>query len=95
MTTYDSDVTEDQFNLIKPILESVKKRTKPRTLNLHHILNAVLYTLKTGCQWRSLPKTYPDYRRVHSYFTSWKESGVLDEVLKKIDCQGKTKTQQK
>jgi transposase len=73
------------------MLESVRKKTKPRTLDLYHVFNAVLYLLKTGCQWRALPKDYPDYRMVHYHFTIWRDSGILDKVLKKNNWRGPTK----
>jgi transposase len=53
---YPSDVSREQFESIRPILEGVGKRTKPRTVDLHEVVNAVLYLLKSGCQWRILPK---------------------------------------
>jgi len=49
---YPSDISRRQFEPIRPLLESVRKRTKPRTVDLHEVFNAVLYLLKSGCQWR-------------------------------------------
>jgi len=48
--TYPSDISREQFERIRPLLESVRKRTKPRTVDLHEVFNAVLYLLKSGCQ---------------------------------------------
>jgi len=89
--TYPSDVTREQFAKILPILESVRSKTRPKTLDLYDVFNAVLYLLKTGCQWRALPHEFPDYRRVHYYFTIWKDGEILNEVLKKISWRGPTK----
>jgi transposase len=85
---YPSDLTREQFDKVLPMLYSVRKKTKPRTLDLHKVFNAVLYLLKTGCQWRALPKDYPDYRMVHYHFTIWRDSGILDKVLKKNNWRG-------
>lgn len=60
---YPSDISQEEFARILPILESARKKTSPRALDLHVVFNAVLYILKTGCQWRALPKDYPDYRK--------------------------------
>jgi transposase len=71
-------------------LLSARKVTKPRTLELSHVFNALLYVVKTGCQWRALPKDYTKWRSVHSYFQIWNtlEKGqketTLDQVLKKL-----------
>ena len=87
---YPSNITREQFKKISLLLESVRKKTSPRTLDLFDVFNAVLYLLKTGCQWRALPSEFPDYRRVHYYFTIWKDSGILKEILKKINWRGPT-----
>ncbi len=92
---YPSDITEEQFKKIRSVLESARKKTKPRTLNLYDIFNAVLYVVNTGCQWRALPKDYPKWKTVHKYFSIWsttknkKEETALSKVLKKI---GKRRT---
>jgi transposase len=88
---YPSDITREQFAKIAPLLESVRNKTRPKTLDLYEVFNAVLYLLKTGCQWRALPSEFPDYRRVHYYFMIWKDSKILKEVLKKINWRGPTK----
>ena len=49
---YDSDISREKFEEILPLLQSVRKRTKPTTLDLHEVFCAVLYLLRTGCQWR-------------------------------------------
>ncbi len=92
--SYPSDITKEQFEIIRPILESAKKHTKPRQIDLYDIFNAVLYVVSTGCQWRALPHDYPKWKTVHYYFTVWKETKVLDEVLKKI-CKKRTYEQWK
>lgn len=101
MTSYPSDISRAQFRRIKPLLEKARKRTKPRTLDLCDIFNAVLYVMKTGCQWRALPKDYPDYRSAHRYFRVWSEvrkgedETTLGRVLKKIGRAGTYKKWQK
>ena len=85
--TYPSAITLEQFEQIRPLLESVRKRTKPRTVDLYEVFNAVLFLLKSGCQWRMLPDGFPKWRTVHSYFAKWSEPGldgisVLERALK-------------
>ncbi|NSK30725.1 transposase, partial [Sellimonas intestinalis] len=52
MKNYPSNITRQQFELIRPALENFRKRTKPRKYDLYEVFCAVLYVLKTGCQWR-------------------------------------------
>jgi transposase len=68
-TRYASDVSREAFEEIRPLLESARKRTKPRRVDLYEVWCGVLYLLRTGCQWRALPKDFPKWRTVHSYFT--------------------------
>ncbi len=56
---YASDVSREQFELVRSLLEGVRKRTKPRTVDLYEVFCALLYVLKTGCQWRMLPDGFP------------------------------------
>ena len=88
---YPSDITREQFAKISTILESAKKKTRPRIVDLYDVFNAVLYLLKTGCQWRALPHEYPNWKMVHKYFTIWNETKTLNKVLKKINWRCPTK----
>lgn len=93
---YPSSVTRKQFDLIRDILESNKKKTKPRKVDLYDVFNGILYLLKAGCQWDMLPSEFPDHKLCHYYFTEWKkeknnEGSVLDRSLKKINWKGPTK----
>ncbi|CAN5304358.1 hypothetical protein BH10PSE19_BH10PSE19_10460 [soil metagenome] len=87
--TYPSDISREQFAIIEPLLLSARKITAPRTLDLYDVFCAVLYLLKTACQWRMLPKDFPKWRSVHSYFQIWSERvndhpSLLEQALKKI-----------
>ncbi len=44
-------------------------------------MNAIMYILKTGCQWRMLPKDFPPYNTVFYYFNKWKREGVFEELM--------------
>ncbi|MGL9703206.1 MAG: transposase, partial [Wolbachia sp.] len=56
--SYPSNISQEQFEKIGPILESSKQKTKPRKLDLYDVFCGVLYVLKSGCQWRMLPKGF-------------------------------------
>ena len=85
---YASDISREKFEEILPLLQSVRRRTKPTTVDLYEVFCAVLYLLRSGCQWRMLPSDFPKWRTVHSYFAKWSEpdqhgSSVLERALKK------------
>jgi transposase len=70
---YPSDITSEQFDIIRPQLEKFKKKTKPRELELYDIFCGVLYVLKSACQWRMLPSDYPKWGTVYAYFRQWSQ----------------------
>jgi transposase len=91
--TYPSDISLEQFERIRPILEQARKKTRPRTVALHHVFCGVLYVLKSGCQWRMVPKDFPKWRTCYEYFHQWsaeRESqlSLLEEALKKCGWRG-------
>jgi transposase len=56
---YPSDLTDSQWNLIKELIPPAKSGGRPRTLDMRQVVNAILYLLVTGIQWRYLPRDYP------------------------------------
>ena len=88
--TYQSNISKQQFEEIRPLLEGARATTAPRKHDLYIIFNAILYIIKNGCTWRDLPNDFPDYRSVYHYFRIWREvpadseQSILDQVLKKI-----------
>lgn len=88
--SYPSDINREQFELIRADLESARKKTKPRKIDIYDIFCAIYYVLKSGCQWRMLPKDFPKWETVYFYFQIWSEKpednkdSILEAVLKKI-----------
>ena len=68
---YTSDISREQFNLISRDLEFVKKRTRPRIVDLYEVFCAILYLLKNGCTWRNLPHDFPNWKLVNYYYGIW------------------------
>ena len=79
--SYSSDISREQFARILPCLESARRRTKPRTVDLYDVFCGVLYLLKSGCQWRMLPADFPDWRTCYKYFRQWSEPTRPGEVF--------------
>jgi transposase len=89
MRQYPSDITREAFEIIRGDLEQAKKRTKPRKKDLYDIFCAILYLIKSGCQWRMLPADFPQWNIVRYYYGVWtKDRGdgttALSAVLKKV-----------
>ena len=57
--SYPSDITREQFARILPLLESARRRTKPRTVDLYDVFCGVLYLLKSGVSMEDAPGGIP------------------------------------
>jgi putative transposase len=76
---YPSDVTDEQWALIEPLIP-VYPGGRPRKTNVRDVLDAILYMLRSGCQWRYLPKDFPPRSTVWRYFDEWRHNGTLDII---------------
>jgi len=77
---YASDVTDDEFGLIEPLLPSAKRGGRQRSTDLREVLNAILYLVRTGCQWRMLPKEFPPKSTVYGYFRRFWHEGIWHRI---------------
>ena len=91
MSEYPSNITREQYEMIKEELEGARKRTKPRKVDLYDVFCGVLYVLRGGIQWRMMPKNFPKWQLCYYYFQIWsykgeegKQESVLEKVLKKL-----------
>ena len=73
---YDTDLTDAAWACVGPVLPPARPVGRPRTTNLRAVLNAIFYLLRTGCQWRLLPREFPPCGTVYHYFRAWQNSGV-------------------
>src|SRR5438128_3102056 len=77
--SYPSDVTDAQWALIEPHIP-VYPGGRPRKTDVREVVDAVFYILRTGCQWRYLPKDFPPKSTVWRYFDEWRHNGTLDTI---------------
>ena len=79
-TRYASDLNDAEWQLIKPFMPADKALGRPRTTPLRAVIDALLYMLETGCQWRMLPKDFPPFTTVQHYFYSWRADGIWRRI---------------
>jgi putative transposase len=84
---YPSDLSDSEWSIIEPLLPTVKKygRGRKQQTDRREIVNAILYLLKEGCQWRSLPHDFPHWSTVRTYFDRWRRKKVwnrLNQILR-------------
>jgi transposase len=78
---YASDMTNGEWALIQRLLPRANKRGRPRKTDLRSVVEAVLYILSTGCQWRALPQEFPPYSTVQGYFYAWRDTGRWQKIV--------------
>ena len=71
---YPSDLTDEEWALVEPLLPPERKVSR------RAVLDAILYVLTTGCQWRQLPKDLPPKSTVHDYLIDWQSDGTLARI---------------
>ncbi len=71
---YPSDLTDSQWEHIKELLPKAKRRRRPRELEMRQVVNAILYVVVGGIQWRMLPKDFPKWQSVYYYFRLWRKA---------------------
>lgn len=76
---YPSDLSDAQWAMVAPLLR--RATGQPGQVSRRAILNAIFYLQRTGCQWRYIPKSYPNWQTVYSCFWRWQKNGVWDVVL--------------
>ena len=78
--SYPSDISDAQWALIEPHIPPVRPGGRPRKTDLRDLVDAIFYILRTGCQWRYLPKDFPPKSTVWRYFDQWRHDGTLDTI---------------
>jgi transposase len=83
---YPSDLSDEQWDLIADLIPEPNPHPNfPKTkYDRREVVNAILYLLRTGCQWRHLPHDLPPWQLVAAYFYKWKDRNVMDAVMGRL-----------
>jgi putative transposase len=74
-TPYTTDLTDDQWQLIEPMIPPEKHGGRHREADMREVVNAILYLNRTGCQWRALPHDLPPWGTVAYYYYRFRNDG--------------------
>ena len=78
--SYPSDLTDEQWEILGPLLPPAKPGGRPRTVDLREVVNGILYLLRSGCPWRMVPHDLPPWQTLYKYFRSWTMDGTWERV---------------
>lgn len=91
MKNYLTNITDNQWQFIKKTLNFNNRKRK---YDLRSIWNAIMYLVKTGCQWRMLPNDFPKWELVYYYYSKWANAGDFDLLLSKLRGKARLKRNQ-
>ena len=77
---YPTDLSDEEWRLLELQLPAPKRRGPPRLHSPREVCNAVFYVLKSGCQWRMLPKDFPPWKTVFHYSRRWRIDGTWETM---------------
>lgn len=77
---YPTDLTDKQWEIIAPLIPPPKWGGRPRETDMREIVNAVIYVVKSGCDWRMVPHDFPQWDLVYHYFRDWKNDGTWKKI---------------
>ena len=91
---YPSDLTNKQWSRLELLLNEPRGERhaggRPPKYERRRVVDALLYVVKTGCQWRQLPGDFPPWKTVHEHFRVWRDRGVWERVGQALREQGRT-----
>jgi putative transposase len=88
---YPSDLKDSEWEKIRHHFD-VGNYGKSRKHNLKTLVNAVFYLIKTGCQWRFMPKEYPPWKTVYSFYKRAQDRGVWEKIMHNLVETSRIKT---
>ncbi len=78
--SYPSDLTDAQWEELAPLVPLAKLGGRPRTVDMHEVINGILYVLRSGCTWRMIPHDLPPWGTVWGYFRRWRKDGTWERI---------------
>lgn len=88
---YPSDLSDRQWDQIKDLIPAAKSGGRPRSIDMRLVINAILYIVVGGIQWRMLPKEYPKWKSVYHYFRTWRDDGTWQRIHDTLRAQVREK----
>jgi transposase len=77
---YPSDLTDEQWALIGPMIPPEQWGGRTRTVDMREVTNAILYLNRTGCQWRAIPNDLPNWNTCRHYYDRFRRDGTWERI---------------
>jgi putative transposase len=92
--TTHGDMTDEEWELIADLVAPYWRpgsMGRPVKVDRRRVVNAIFYVVATGCQWRALPESYPNWNTVHRYHLAWSKDGTWERIVRATGCGGAPK----
>lgn len=84
---YTTDLTDDQWAILEPLVPSAKHGGRPREVSMREVINTILYLNRAGCQWDMLPHDLLPKSTVYDYFARWRDDGTWQRMVDALRAQ--------
>src|SRR5918999_5781562 len=74
--TYPTDLSDEEWQILKPLLPPEKSGCRPRTYPIREVINGIQYVLRGGCTWRLMPHDLPHWQTAYQTFRAWRQDGT-------------------
>jgi len=81
---YPSDLTDAEWEILEPLIPAISPLAVNVVYTRREIVNGILYVLRSGCPWRTVPHDLPAWGALYYYFRKWRKEGIWDEVLMRL-----------
>jgi transposase len=78
---YPSDLTDEQWDFLQPLLPPAKRGGRPRMVDLREVVNTLFYQARTGVQWEYLPHDLVPKSTAWDYFVAWQKDGTWPKLV--------------
>jgi putative transposase len=88
---YPSDLSDAEWARLEPLVPAPKPGGRPCLHARREVVDAILYVLRTGCQWRLLPHEFPPWQTVYHYFRLWRLDGTWERINAALRAQARVR----
>ena len=88
---YTTDLTDEEWQLLKPLLPPAKSGGRPRRYPMREVRNGIQYVLRAGCAWRLMPHDLPHWQTAYQTWRAWRRDGTWvrlhDQLRERVRTQ--------
>jgi putative transposase len=89
--TYPTDLTDEEWQILEPLLPPEKAGGRPRKYPMREVMNAIQYVLRAGCAWRLMPHDLPHWQTAYQYLRTWRQDGTWIRIHDQLRNEVRTR----